>query len=83
MKAMDVAGDRVFAVDSKTAAVYAYSAAEGNSVAKITPGPEVNSESGWVDIPYGIRAYQKSNGEYLVFVEEDAKGKVIMYRYKA
>ncbi len=82
MKAMDVAGDKVFAVDSKTAAVYVYSASTGNSITKLTPGSEVNSESGWVDIPYGIRAYRKSNGEYLVFVEEDGKGKVIMYRYQ-
>jgi hypothetical protein len=83
----------------------------------------VKSESGWIDIPYGIRAFRpctktrqnwtgfivgarqcrartrgvfaffktslsnfvrlfgtRSNGEYLVFVEEDAKGKVIMYK---
>jgi hypothetical protein len=83
MKAMDVAGDKVFAVDSKTATVYVYNAITGNSVTKLTPGPEVNHESGWVDIPYGLRAYRKSTGEYLVFVEEDGKGKVIMYRYKA
>jgi hypothetical protein len=42
--------------------------------------PEVAGESGWIDIPYALRAYGRSNGEYVVFVEEDAKAKVIMYR---
>lgn len=80
IKAMDVAGDRVFAVDSRTAQVYVYDAGTGASITTLIPGPEVQGQSGWVDIPYGIRAYQRANGEYLVFVEEDAKGKVIMYR---
>lgn len=83
IKAMDVAGDRVFAVDSRKAEVYVYDTATGDSVTKLTPGPEVASESGWVDIPYGLRAYRRANGEYLVFVEEDAKAKVIVYRLAA
>lgn len=37
-------------------------------------------ESGWIDIPYALRAYFRSKGEYVVFVEEDAKAKVIMYQ---
>lgn len=80
VKAMDVAGDRVFAVDSRKAQVYVYDAATGAYVTKLTPGSEVQRESGWVDTPYGLRAYQRANGEYLVFVEEDWKAKVIMYR---
>ncbi|UKO96566.1 hypothetical protein [Nostoc sp. UHCC 0870] len=80
IKSMDVAGDRVFAVASKMAEVYAYNATTGKQLQILKPGPEVNGESGWVDIPYGIRAFQRSNGEYLVFVEENAKGKVMMYR---
>ncbi|WYL97093.1 MAG: hypothetical protein HEQ35_27840 [Gloeotrichia echinulata IR180] len=78
--AMSVAGDYVFAVTVKTAEVYIYKAATGTSVQKLKPGPEVAGESGWIDIPYGIRAMKRSNGEYLVFVEEDWKAKVIMYR---
>jgi hypothetical protein len=34
-----------------------------------------------VDIPYGIRAFKRSSGEYTVFVEDDAFAKVIMYRW--
>ncbi|WP_017316818.1 NHL repeat-containing protein [Mastigocladopsis repens] len=78
--AISVAGDYVFAVTVKAAEVYVYNTKTGAFVRKLKPGPEVASESGWVDIPYGVRAFRRSNGEYLVFVEEDAKGKVIMYR---
>lgn len=77
---MSVAGDYVFAVTVKTAEVYVYKAATGVQVQKLKPGPEVSGESGWIDIPYGIRAFHRSNGEYLVFVEEDLKGKVILYK---
>ncbi|MCC5636573.1 hypothetical protein LC593_12000 [Nostoc sp. CHAB 5844] len=80
--AMSVAGDYVFAVKMKTAEVYVYNAKTGATVKTLKPGPEVASESGWIDIPQGIRAFRRSNGEYVVFVEEDWKGKVIIYRMK-
>ena len=79
---MSVAGDYVFTVTVKTAEVYVYNAKTGTSAQKLKPGPEVAGESGWIDIPHGIRAFRRANGEYLVFVEEDWKGKVIMYRIK-
>ncbi|MEH2296178.1 hypothetical protein [Nostoc sp.] len=78
--AMSVAKDYVFAVTVKTAEVNVYNATTGVQVQQLKPGPEVGSESGWIDIPYGIRAFRRSNGEYLVFVEENWKGKVIIYR---
>jgi hypothetical protein len=77
---MSVAGDYVFSVTVKNSEVSVYNAATGKQVQKLKPGPEVAGESGWVDIPYGIRAFRRSNGEYLVFVEEDWKGKVIVYQ---
>ena len=80
IKAMDVAGDRVFAVTSRTAEVYVYDTGTGAFVTKLTPGTEVAGESGWIDIPYALRAYRRANGEYVVFVEEDEKAKVIVYR---
>ncbi|WP_016879659.1 hypothetical protein [Chlorogloeopsis fritschii] len=83
MKAIDVAGDRVFAVSSKTAEVFVYDAKTGAPVIQLKPGPEVFGESGWIDIPYGIRAFRRSNGEYLVFVEENSKAKILMYRIPA
>jgi len=78
--AMSVAGEYVFAVTVKTAEVYVYQAATGKLVQKLKPGPEVGNQSGWVDIPYGIRAFRRKDGEYLVFAEEDLQGKVIIYQ---
>jgi hypothetical protein len=80
--AMSIAGDYVFAVTVKTAEVYVYNAKTGAFIKNLKPGPEVAKESGWVDIPYGIRAMRRANGEYLVFVEENAKAKVLVYRFK-
>ncbi|MFN7415568.1 MAG: hypothetical protein ACK5RT_17060 [Dolichospermum sp.] len=79
--AMSVAGDYVFAVGVKTAEVYVYKTATGELVKKMTPGAEVGKESGWVDIPYGIRAFRRANDEYLVFVEENWQGKVLIYQF--
>jgi hypothetical protein len=77
---MSIAGDYVFAVTVKTAEVYVYKAATGELVQKMSPGPEVGNKSGWVDIPYGIRAFRRANGQYLVFVEENWQGKVLVYQ---
>jgi len=83
-KAMDVAGNRIFAVTMQNPVfVTAWDASTGEEVMQMTPGEEVYGQSGWVDIPYGLRAFQRSNGEYLVFVEEDWKAKVIVYRVPA
>jgi hypothetical protein len=79
--AMSIAGDYVFTVGVKTAEVYVYKTATGELVKKMTPGEEVGKESGWVDIPYGIRAFRRANDEYLVFVEENWQGKVLIYQF--
>jgi hypothetical protein len=34
-----------------------------------------------VDIPEGIQAIRRSNGEYLVLVEEDRKSKILSYQW--
>ncbi|NWF60427.1 MAG: hypothetical protein HXY43_14485 [Fischerella sp.] len=83
IKAIDIAGNRLFAADSKHANVFIYDTTTGKLVQQLKPGPEVAGETGWVDIPYGVRAFRRSNGEYLVFVEEVHKAKVIMYRLPA
>lgn len=80
---MSAAGDYLFTILVKTAEVYVYNASTGKLVKQFKPGPEVANESGWIDIPYGIRAFQRASGEYLVFAEEDWKAKVIVYRLPA
>ncbi len=48
------------------------------------PGETVggNKNTGWMDVMTGITAHCRKNGEYLVFVEEDYKAKVLLYRWK-
>ncbi len=80
MVSFHVAGDLCFFVDSRKANVYVYDNRDGRFLGKMKPGPEVSGESGWVDFRDGLRATRLQDGSYLVFVEEDAKGKSIAYR---
>jgi hypothetical protein len=74
------AGELAFAVDCKSAQVFVYSLRDGSAVGSMKPGPEVHGESGWVDFRDAIRAVRRKDGRYLVFVEEDFKGKSLVYR---
>ena len=38
--------------------------------------------TGWVDIAGGIQAFKRSNGEFLIFVEENGIGAVTLYRWR-
>jgi hypothetical protein len=76
-----VEGQYVFAVEP-VGDVHVYDKDSGKEVGLIKPGPEVGKASGWVDVPNGVTAFRRGDGEYLVFVEEDARGKVMMYRWK-
>ncbi|MBN3758618.1 hypothetical protein G3N95_37305 [Paraburkholderia sp. Tr-20389] len=78
---LTVEGKYVFAVEP-VGTVHVYDKETGTPVGTMQPGPEVGRASGWVDVPNGISAYRRNDGEYLVFVEEDARGKVLMYRWK-
>ncbi len=81
IKAMALAGNYVFATESRAAKVHVYDRNTGVEVGIISPGPEVGSQSGWVDVDNGINVKLRANGEYLIFVEEDANAKVMMYRW--
>jgi hypothetical protein len=56
---------------------------DGIEVGVLDPGPTVGGveNTGWIDILTGITAFRRSNGDYLVFVEEDYKAKVLLYRW--
>lgn len=54
----------------------------GRQVGVMTPGPEVGRDCGWVDVPMGITALRRADGEYVVLVGEDARGKNLMYRWR-
>ncbi len=57
---------------------------DGAEVGVFEPGPTVGGveNTGWIDLLTGIAAFQRTDGEYLVFVEENGKGKSLIYRWK-
>lgn len=86
-KEFDVAGDFVFAVMVKPtkgvpAMVHVYRTDTGEKVGVMFPGPEVGGNSGWIDMVHGIHALKTSAGDYLVIVEEDWRGKNIVYHWR-
>jgi len=76
-------GDRFFTVESATSKVRSYSSAGGQQLSQWLPGTEVGSYAGVVDVPDGIKAAQRADGTYLVFVEEDSDAKVLMYTMRS
>ncbi|CAG4888383.1 NHL repeat-containing protein [Paraburkholderia gardini] len=75
-----VEGDYIFAAETMTGIVRVYERATGRDAGRLVPGPEVGATSGWIDVSMPVTAHRLASGEYLVFVEEDAHGKVMMYR---
>lgn len=73
----------VFACDVNPAVVRCYKASDASLVQTLQPGAEVGSTQGWVDIPNGLKEFRRASGEYLVFLEEDAFAKVLMWRWQA
>jgi hypothetical protein len=57
---------------------------DGVPMGVFDPGPTVGGveNTGWIDILTGISAYKRADGEYLVFVVEDYKAKVLLYRWR-
>lgn len=54
---------------------------DGRLVGRICPGPEVGGICAWVDNSHAIRAHRRANGEYLILLEDDLRGKRILYRW--
>ena len=85
MKSMSIAGDYLFMVGVDTRAqVRVFDMKDGRFVGMLEPGAEVGGieATGWVDMVDAIHAMQRKNGEYLVFVEEDGRNKILLYRWK-
>jgi hypothetical protein len=78
---LTVEGKYIFAVEP-AGVVHVYDKDSSKQIGVIRPGPEIGRASGWVDVANGVSAARRSDGEYLIFVEEDARGKVTMYRWK-
>lgn len=83
----DVAGDYLFAAMVRggyghSSLVYAFRADNGEQEGVLFPGREVGGNSGWIDMVHGIHALKASDGTYLIVVEEDWRGKNIVYVWK-
>jgi len=79
------AGDYVFTGGWKQRGrIFVNRLSDGAAIGQFDPGPTVGGveNTGWIDILTGISVHRRANGEYLVFVEEDYKAKVLLYRWK-
>ncbi len=85
-KSLDIAGDYLFTAAVKptkgvSALVSVFSLKDGAPVGTMQPGPEVGGVCGWIDMSHGLRALRCSDGEYRLLVEEDFRGKNLLYRW--
>ncbi|MFH0758031.1 MAG: carbohydrate-binding protein [Bacteroidota bacterium] len=78
-QSMCTAGDYLFTINGKDCKVYIYALSDGKFIGRMDPTGPI----GWIDIPYGIRATRRSNGEYVVVTEEDSKGKLLLFRFSS
>ena len=80
-----VADDYIFCgmvkPDENRQRTYALEAATGKVLGAFVPGGEVGEGAGWQDMPYSVAAMKRKNGDYLILVEEDWRGKNILYRW--
>ena len=80
-----VAGDYAFTGGWKERGrIWVNRLSDGTAVGVLEPGPTVGGveATGWIDLLTGVTAYHRKNGEYLIFVEEDYRGKVLLYRWR-
>lgn len=85
----DVAGDYLFVPYTgasrphgvKTGHVEVFRTLDGAPVGHFEPSEEVG-EIGLQDIRECLRAHRRADGEYLVFLEDDYKAKIVMFRWK-
>jgi hypothetical protein len=79
IKSFDVAGDYIFACEVRNhGKIYVYNASYANLVRTIVEDPAVETDAGWVDLPFGLCAFKRSTGEYVILREEDGHGKNLL-----
>jgi hypothetical protein len=85
----DVAGDHLFVpytgaseeMKFSTGHIEIFRAGDGSSVGSMEPPADVG-KIGLQDVRECLTARRKADGEYLVFLEEDWKAKILLYRWK-
>jgi Cys-rich repeat protein len=63
--AFDVAGDKIFLAE-KWGPIHVFDGLTGLPVTTLFAGPEESGSQSWNDSTMGIRAFRRSNGEYLI-----------------
>jgi hypothetical protein len=64
----------------KRGEINVYEVKTGAYIQPIFPQKETGYYNGCIDLPYGIEALKRSNGEVALLVEEDGEAKVQLYR---
>lgn len=81
-----IAGDYLFfgmvKPDEGLQRTYAMDAKTGEVVGYFVPDETLGRNAGWQDMPFSVDAIQRKDGSYLVMVEEDWRGKNIIYRWR-
>jgi len=85
----DVAGDYIFvpytgasrAAGVKHGRVEVIRTADASPVGWMEPCPKFVGEIGLQDIRECLSAHQLKSGEYVIFLEDDYKAKVVIYRW--
>lgn len=81
-KSMATFGDYLFVAEFQgNGKVWVYHTGTGALLGHLTPNGQANHQA-WVDVPYGVRAARRADGEILVFLEDDAQAKVLLYRWR-
>ncbi|MCL2348293.1 MAG: hypothetical protein FWC50_08535, partial [Planctomycetaceae bacterium] len=86
----DIAGDYMFVPYTgaskvsgfKTGHVEVFRLSDGSSVGWMEPDQETIGEIGLQDIRECLSAHKRANGEYVIFLEDDYKAKVVMFRWQ-
>jgi hypothetical protein len=53
----------------------------GTYVGWMEPTPEIG-HVGIMDITHGMRAFKRDNGEYLIFIEDSGKARILVYKWR-
>ena len=91
INAWDVVGERIFVGHLngyiklgvpqppayETIAVHRTS--DGVRLGALFPGAAVGQNANWIDMSYGVRAFQRASGDYMVFAQDVTANKTIVY----
>jgi len=87
--AMDVAGDYVFVAydlgagdEHRFGEVAIFRASDGSRAGSVWAGPEVGGRIGAIDFGSAVHAHLRSDGTYLILVEDDEFARIVFYVWK-